>query len=249
MTGRDETTWRIVSWNVRGSAQPDIGAVAEVIRGFEPDVVAIQEIQRRQATRLGATLGWRQCWTRKHYPYTPLMWWRAEGLAIVSPHSLDHVWRETISPGVSTWTFRHRVLLAATIRRGDGDELRVYDTHLAAHRAPDERIDQARRVARRVAADDAPQRIVAGDLNAHGEPEVIRELHAVGLRDPGSDSTHPSHRPRRRLDHVLVPQSARVLESSVPRGGDEWAGISDHLPLVVAISLGIGVATARYGDA
>jgi endonuclease/exonuclease/phosphatase family metal-dependent hydrolase len=225
-------TWRVVTWNVRGSAQPDLVALREVITGLRPDAVAIQEIQRRQAKRLGAMLGWRHCWTRKHYPYSPVVWWRAEGLAILTPHSLGGIWRQSISPGVSTWTFRHRVLLAATIRRGD-DQLRVYDTHLAAHRAPDERIAQARRVAERVAADDAPLRVVMGDLNAPQESEVIRELHVVGLRDPGSDSTHPAHAPRRRLDYILVPDDALVIGTDVPAGGDEWAKLSDHLPVLV----------------
>jgi endonuclease/exonuclease/phosphatase family metal-dependent hydrolase len=225
-------TWRVLTWNVRGSALADIAAIAEVVAGLRPDVFAVQEIQRTQAVQLGRALGWRHCWTRKHYPYTPLLWWRAEGLAILTPHALGGVWKQTISPGVSTWTYRHRVLLAATVSRGD-ERLRVYDTHLAAHREPDERIAQARRVAERVAADDAPLRVVAGDLNAHDEPEVIRELHAVGLRDAGSDSTHPSHVPRRRFDYVLVPEAAQILESFVPDGGDQWAELSDHLPLAV----------------
>jgi endonuclease/exonuclease/phosphatase family metal-dependent hydrolase len=227
-------TWRVVTWNVRGSARPDLDALRDVIAGLSPDVVSIQEIQRRQAKRLGSALGWRHCWTRKHYPYSPLVWWRAEGLAILTPHALGGIWRQTISPGVSTWTFRHRVLLAATVRRGD-DQLRVYGTHLAAHRAPDERIAQARRVAERVAVDDARLRIVTGDLNAPQEPEVVRELHVVGLRDPGSDSTHPAHAPRRRLDYILVPDGAVVVETNVPPGGDEWAELSDHLPLLVEL--------------
>ena len=115
----------------------------------------------------------------------------------------------------------------------DDERLRVYGTHLAAHSQADERIAQARRVAERVAHDDAPLRVVAGDLNADQEVEVIRELHAVGLRDPGSDSTHPAHAPRKRYDYVLVPEDAKVLESYVPDGGDHWADLSDHLPLLV----------------
>ena len=107
----------------------------------------------------------------------------------------------------------------------------MYDTHLAAHREPDERIAQARRVAERVAIDDAPLRVVAGDLNAHGEPEVIRELHVVGLRDPGGDSTHPSPSPRRkRFDYVLVPESATCARCRAD-GGDPWPDLTDHLPL------------------
>jgi endonuclease/exonuclease/phosphatase family metal-dependent hydrolase len=191
--------------------------------------VADRDVER---ARLGAKLGWRHCWTRKHYPYSPLLWWTAEGLAILTPHAVGGIWRETISPGVSTWTFRHRVLLAATVSR-IGEQLRVYDTHLATGR-PDDRIAQARRVAQRVAADDAALRAVAGDLNAAGEPEVIRELHAAGLRDAGGDSTHPSRAPRTRIDYVLVPEAARVVDCAVPEGDDEWAALSDHLPLLVA---------------
>jgi endonuclease/exonuclease/phosphatase family metal-dependent hydrolase len=232
MTAAHRTTWRVVTWNVRGSAGPDLARLADVIAGYAPDLVAVQEIQRRQVRRLGALLDWRYCWTRKHFPFSPLLWWTAEGLAILTPHSLGGIWRQTISPGVSTWTFRHRVLLAATVSRR-GNQIRVYDTHLAAGRAPNERIAQARRVAQRVAADDAQLRIVAGDLNAAGEPEVIREFHPVGLSDPGGDATHPSAAPRRRLDYVLVPEGARVVDRSVPHGGGEWTELSDHLPLVI----------------
>src|SRR5215203_4710051 len=135
------TTWRVLTWNILGSHGPNLDVLAEVIIGYSPDVIALQEIRRRQAMVLARRLDWRFCWTRKHYPYSPLLWWRAEGLAIVTPHSLGGVWRQSISPGVSTWTFLHRVLLAATVRRGD-DEVRVYDTHLAAHRGSDERVAQ-----------------------------------------------------------------------------------------------------------
>src|SRR5215207_3038670 len=111
MNGDPVASWRVVTWNVRGSAHPDLGAVANVLMSLAPDVVATQEIQRRQALHLGALLEWRSCWTRKHYPYSPLLWWKAEGLAILTPHMLGDVGSETISPGVSTWIYRHRVLL------------------------------------------------------------------------------------------------------------------------------------------
>src|SRR5688500_279038 len=104
--------WRVLTWNIRGSAEPDLDALAAVIEEQRPDVVALQEVLRTQSRRLGARLGWRHCWARKHYPYTPLVWWRAEGLAILSPHALGGITRESISPGVSTWTFRHRIVLA-----------------------------------------------------------------------------------------------------------------------------------------
>jgi endonuclease/exonuclease/phosphatase family metal-dependent hydrolase len=86
-------------------------------------------------------------------------------------------------------------------------------------------------------SDDRDATVVAGDLNAHGETEVIRPFHAVGLRDPGGDSTHPAQAPRFRFDYVLVPERATIVDDHVPEGDDEWAALSDHLPLTVEFDL------------
>lgn len=237
MDGAPTQTWRVLTWNVRGSAQPDVDRLAEVVRSYEPDVLALQEIQPLQARRLAAGLGWQHHWGRKHYPYTHAMWWRAEGLAIMSPHRLSAVARQSISPGVHAYTWRHRVLLAADVERA-GARLRVVDTHLAAHASgADERIVQAGRVAARVRSDAAPLTVVAGDLNAPGEVEVIREFRAAGLRDPGGGPTNPSIAPTQRLDYVLIPEQARLVEQSEPDGGEWWWSLSDHVPVLVAFEV------------
>ncbi len=111
------TTWRVLTWNILGSHRPNIDVIGEVMASYAPDVVAVQEIRHRQARSLARRLGWKVVWTRKHYPYTPLVWWRAEGLAIATPHAVSELVTITISPGVSTWTHRHRVAMAATLTR------------------------------------------------------------------------------------------------------------------------------------
>jgi endonuclease/exonuclease/phosphatase family metal-dependent hydrolase len=232
----DGDRWRVMTWNGRGAARPDLGRLAEIIDGHRPDVVAVQEIRRSQARSLATSLGWSHRWTRKHYPYSPLMWWLAEGLAVISPHVLTDRARRSLTPGVSTWTYRHRVVLAATVRR-NGASLRVYDVHLAAHHNPDDRIDQAERVAIMVDGDHPSAAVVAGDLNAPGEVEVVRPFHRVGLRDPGGGPTHPSMAPRSRLDYILVPEAARVIDRHAPDGGDDWRELSDHIPVVVEFEL------------
>lgn len=257
------TRWRIITWNLHGSASPDLRRIAQVIVEQAADVVLLQEVRRGQARTLSEILGWQHRWARKHHPYSPAVPWLSEGLAIMSPHRLTDHHRQTISPGVSTWTHRHRIVLASTVGRGH-DRVRVYDTHLASGRAADERIAQARRVADLVRADpvradplraDRPRSqpldgatptdtatgmlpcIVGGDLNAPGEVEVIREFHTVGLRDPGGGPTNPSIAPRQRLDYVLVPVEARVTDQHEPEGGDDWWAISDHLPVTVEFEL------------
>ena len=222
-----------MTWNLHGSAHPDIELVAEVVEGYAPHVLALQEVRRRQARRLAKRLGWQRVWARKHHPYSPLVWWRTEGIAVLSPHPMSHVVRTTISHGASTWTYRHRVLLAVTVTRPDS-ALRVYDTHLASDDT-DARITQARRVAEHVVQDAAPIAVVAGDLNTHhaDEVEVIREFLAAGLKDTAGESTNPAIAPRQRLDRVLVPDAAVVVDQHTADGGESWARISDHLPVMV----------------
>ena len=227
------TTWRVLTWNILGSRQPNLDVVAEVIAGYVPDVVALQEVQRRQARWLARRLRWRVIWTRKHYPLSPLVWWRAEGLALLTPQSVDEMISVSISPGVSTWTYRHRVAMAATVTRGS-DALRMVNTHLASHDA-DDRISQARRVMSIVGT--RRPAVVAGDLNAVDEVEVIREFGTAGLVDPGGDSSNPSIAPVRRLDYVLIPETATVTARLTPDGGERWHALSDHLPVLVEFSV------------
>ena len=132
------TTWRVLTWNIQGSHRTNLDVVAEVIAGYKPDVVALQEVRRPQARGLARRLGWRIVWTRKHYPYSPLVWWRAEGLALLTPHAVSDLICVSISPGVSTWTYLHRVAMAATVTRRGADSdvsspdvLRTVNTHLA----------------------------------------------------------------------------------------------------------------------
>ncbi|MEX0846320.1 MAG: endonuclease/exonuclease/phosphatase family protein [Ilumatobacteraceae bacterium] len=232
-----DTAWRVLTWNLRGSASPDLDVVADVISSYAPDAVALQEVRRAQAAALGARLGWHHTWARKHHPYSPLAPWLTEGLAIVSPHPLANVTRRSIAPGVSTWTYRHRIVLAATVQR-DAETVRLYDTHLASGGgAADERIAQAARVAALINSENPPMAVAAGDLNDAGEIEVVREFHAAGLRDPGGGPTNPSIAPRNRLDHVLVPEAARVVEQQQPDGGEWWWAISDHVPALVAFTV------------
>jgi exodeoxyribonuclease-3 len=232
-----EPVWRVLTWNVRGSARPELEAIAAVMRDLRPDAVAMQEIRRRQTRDLARLLGWRSHWGRKHSPYSPLLRWLDEGHAILTPHRLVDPVRRSISPGVSTWTYRHRIVLAATIERDAGEQgagvLRLYDAHLAAHGAVDERIAQAERITALALAEGVVPRVIAGDLNAHDEPEVIRAMHTAGVRDRGGGPTNPPIAPSQRLDYVLVPEDATVTAQVEVEGGEDWAELSDHLPVLV----------------
>ena len=228
-------TWRVLTWNIHGAARPDLGLLAAVVARAAPDVVALQEVRRAQAAQLAGRLAWNDVWMLKHNSYTPLAWWLAEGLAILSPSLLSDVGRVAISPRVRKRSHRRRVLLVATATRGS-DTLRLSNTHLATDDA-DHRILQARRIAGRIRADAAPTAVVAGDLNARDEVEVLRELAAAGLRDPGGDPTSPAVGPYQRIDYVLVPERAVVGAVDTPDGGQHWHRLSDHLPVLVEFTV------------
>lgn len=229
-------TWRVVSWNILGREQLHLDAVAKRLREMDADVVALQEVRAGQAHDLAEALGWQMMWRRKHSPYTLAMWWRSEGLALLSPTELTRQARRSLTPGVSHMSYRHRIVIAADVQR-NGQTLRVYDTHLSSDSATD-RIDQAAQVAAMIRSENAPLRVLCGDLNTQtDEPEVLRELRGLGLQDHGVDPTDPANAPVRRLDYVLVPDIGTDVELEVPEAGEDWRELSDHLPVIATFTL------------
>jgi endonuclease/exonuclease/phosphatase family metal-dependent hydrolase len=162
-----------------------------------------------------------------------VVWWRAEGLALLSPHPMTAPVSGSLSPSTSTWTYRHRIAVAATADRR-ADRLRVGNVHLDSE-SSDTRIAQAARATALIGR-GAPV-VVAGDLNATNDTEMLREFRRLGVVDRGGESTNPSRAPVRRLDYVLVPDGATVTATLTPPGGDHWAQLSDHLPVVVEFTL------------
>ncbi len=82
---------------------------------------------------------------------------------------------------------------------------------------------------------DDPPPIVAGDFNDADDPTIIAAL--PGIEHIAPSNTNPSLEPRQLLDHVLLPANATGVSVVVPSGGQDWAAISDHLPVTVRFSL------------
>lgn len=235
--------WTVVTWNLRGSADPPLGAVSDTVREIAPDVLVLQEVRRHQARRLASRLGWTSTWHRKHHPYSPFAWWTTEGMAVLTPHRLTEASSTSLTPGATTWNYRHRVAVQALISRTDGSAYRVLDLHLASDAdGADARSDQAHRALRWIAAAGPAPIVIAGDFNDHADVEVVAALcdgvrhdawTVAADRSPGDGATCPTDVPTQRLDHVLVPAEATVVRAHVPLGGTPWTTISDHLPLVV----------------
>jgi len=244
---------RVLTWNVQGSQGLDVPAVAAVVNEANPDVIALQEVQRRQAARLAAALhlGGRR-WVLKHWPVVH----RAEGLAVLTPHRLVSADRFVLRPGWF-WRWQRRVGLDVTIDVGGGT-VRLLDVHLSPHDHRVQRRSEVDVIAAR--ARRTPQLpIVVGDLNELPDEEAVAELVAAGWLDawherhgaePGATNwtagTRAGRPATQRIDYVFVPAGWVVTDAEVIEaldGGDSvesrdaMSRLSDHLPLVVTLRL------------
>ncbi len=241
MGHHDVVAIRLVTWNLQGSARPDLRAVAAVIAELDPSVVLLQEVQRRQARQLARLLGWSVSWRFKHWSVAV----PPEGLAIVSPRPVDDVERVVLALPWSFWSWRRRIAMAATVPGAPA--LRVVNTHLGAGVADAER---ARQAACTVGMTGAGAAVVAGDLNTKPGSAVLRVYEDAGLVDtwvavhgdaPGHTNWSPGPRatpPTKRLDYVFASPEWSVVDASLPsavEAVDRFGPISDHLPLTVSL--------------
>lgn len=228
--------WTVLTWNVQGTKPTDIARLAEVIRRDAPDVVVLQEVRLPQARELAAELGMQQVWTFKHHALAPLLPDRAEGAAILTPHTLSRAGDQVVSTARWKRTYRRRIVQWALVSRSDATAYRVINAHLSPHDRLADRLDEADRIAAIAGGlGDSPPVVVAGDLNNDGEPAVTDRL--PGIEHVAAPPTSPSSSPKQRLDHVLLPVEAYRVSVSAPAGGDDWAALSDHLPVTVRFTL------------
>jgi endonuclease/exonuclease/phosphatase family metal-dependent hydrolase len=228
---------RVVSWNVHGAAGPDPDRLAAALHDLDADVIALQEVQRRQARRLARGLGdldWR--WALKHRPLGRLVPWRAEGLAVLSRAAIAcSAWVE-LSTRASASTHRRRIAMYADTT-ADGPAVRVINAHLGSGRDEGERQRQADRLVASTWLTTGPPAVLVGDLNT-GEALPAFVDAALEESDTAVQATFPSDHPRQRIDRVLVSADspATIRQVDVPEGA-HWARLSDHRPLVVDLSL------------
>lgn len=231
-------TTRILTWNLQGREGPDLDEVAERIRGFRPDVVALQEVQRAQAEGIAERLGWAVEWRFKHWPLV----YPAEGLAVLTPLPPRTVRSVRLAAGLRFWSWRRRIAVAVTVD-GPSGALTVVDVHLGAGVGDAERLRQATKTMRLIGTSLG---VITGDLNTHPGSVVLGEFAGGGFRDawhdvhpqlPGATNWAPGPRttpPTQRLDYVLVSPGLWARAAEVPDHAG-FGRLSDHLPLLVEI--------------
>lgn len=236
---------RVLSWNVQGSRGLDVDSAARLVGAWLPDVVVLQEVQRRQASRLATALAMpSHRWVLKHWPVLH----RAEGLAVLTRHRVVSSERFTLRRA-AFWSWRRRVAVDVTIDTGDV-VVRLLDVHLSPHGDRDGRLAEAHLLIDRAGA-AVPPPVIVGDLNELPRQGAHAELVGAGWVDawsrlhgdePGATNwtvaTPAGTPPSQRIDYVLAPSGSVVEDADVlTEPLDVIAALSDHLPVVATVRL------------
>ena len=174
-------TVRVLTYNIHHGegrdGELDLLRLADVMRSLQPDVIALQEVDRGtqraggvdQLTELAALLG-------MHAEYGKSMDFAggAYGVAILSRWSLAS---SANRPLPASPDHEPRTALTVRFRAGrDGPWVRFTSTHLDNSRDAAERLAQAQYLNDLLATEDGDASILAGDFNARPGTDVIQVL-------------------------------------------------------------------------
>lgn len=234
-------TLRLLTYNVHHGegvdGRLDLDRITAVIRAADPDLVALQEVDRN-AQRTGrvdqpaayARLTGLEGWFGAAMPFQGGEY----GQVLLSrwPLQEPRVVRLPGRPGREP-----RIAVTALVKVPGIGRIRWTGVHLDAGREDADRWEQASALLREFGGEALPT-LLAGDFNATPESRVMRLLLASsgGWRDVAEDRaapTVPAEAPRSRIDYVLAsPQNAwKTVEARViPE-----AVASDHRPLLAVL--------------
>ncbi len=237
---------RILSYNIHHGegldGKLDLERIAGIIRAADPDLVALQEVDRNT--------------TRSGQVDQPAELGRLTGMQVAFGGNIPYAGGEYGNAVLSRWTIKRQQnhslpSLGPGERRGilevevDLDENRplvFFATHLD-HRPEDrERLASAEAINRRVTESNIPLAILAGDLNAVPDSPtlaIFKTAWMMPTKNPTANDepllTSPAARPRRQIDYILLRprQSWKLIEVRVL---DEPVA-SDHRPLLATVEL------------
>lgn len=219
--------------------------IAEVIAQYEPDIVALQEVDVGRA---------RTGWVDQaqvianhlnmdfHFHPTIQIEEERYGNAILSCHSMHLAGAGPLPTFPSFRTLERRGALRSTIRI-DNREIQIINTHLGLDRR--ERLAQAEAL---LGSDwlahptCQPPFVICGDFNARPGSAVYRRFREMLLDAQhcltGSRpfNTWPTVYPLIRIDHAFISSEIKVRNIQAPRTRLTRLA-SDHLPLIVEISI------------
>ncbi len=196
-----------VHWGVREDGVLDPAATARAIAAAGADVVALEEVPAGLPVLYSLDLGrWLAGRLGMRARFAPTAG-PALGDLLLSRLPIDTLVSRRISPqaGVVEREPDPRQVARATVRVGPRDSVVFYFTRLGSRHA-----DRARELPPLLAAIEPGAALLAGDLNAGPDSDVLRALEGLGFRDAFAEAgappqpTSPARSPRARIDWILV---------------------------------------------
>ncbi|GAB3297960.1 endonuclease/exonuclease/phosphatase [Epidermidibacterium keratini] len=253
------STLTVASFNIRFQTRKDgrnnwprrRRAVASLVRSWEADVLALQEVLPRQRRYLQRHLdgyewyGAGRADGRDEGEQSPVALrssrfhareWRTRWLSLTPdvPGSLG--WDARI-PRVAT------VVLATAAQPGPDEEIGIISTHFD-HRSAAARRGGAELIVQTVMADADRDWVVMGDLNAAHDSDVLAILREGGLRsvlpDDAGGTLHgwSGRRDGARIDHILVHGRWVVEDAWIDHTEPDGRLASDHWPVLARLRRG-----------
>ncbi|MFS4418635.1 endonuclease/exonuclease/phosphatase family protein [Maribacter sp. 2307ULW6-5] len=205
----ERDTLRVMSFNILHGATVkndfNLDTLAGVIRRFDPDMVALQEVdfmthrakKMDLATELGLRVGMAPLFGRA-MDYDG----GAYGEAVLSKYTF--LSSENISlPHLPT--SEPRAALKTVVRTKNGNHLALVGTHLDHLEEDTDRVMQARALVAALKDVDMPL-VLLGDLNdvPGSRPlEILRQLFIKPDHEEAHRATWPAHAPTMNIDHIL----------------------------------------------
>jgi len=254
-------------WHDRQELQERTRHTQQILAALKPDAVGLQEVSGSIWRPNRARILARNLDYDSHYSAsdgTPLVF--AEGLAVLSPHSMAASAREKLVHS-KPWPFERRFVQWTEITLPSGQSFILLNTHFTHHESEGfqvQRLEQALQVIE-VAASEALARdipaVLVGDLNSEPSQLAIQALTGSLLGDtppfqdawrvagngPGATScpSNPYNSPdqsARRLDYVLVLQGTTVIPRPLRAwriaDGRDSEAVSDHYGVAVDLEMG-----------
>jgi endonuclease/exonuclease/phosphatase family metal-dependent hydrolase len=238
---------RVLTYNIRhGEGRDrriDLERTAEVMRRAQPDIIALQEVDRGtersgrvdQLAELARLMG-------MHAEFGKAIAYEGGeyGVAVLSRWP---ILSSENRPLPSSPDNEARTALSVLVRVGDdGPMIKFTSTHLSQSRWVDDGLAQAEQLNHLLAAIDDRSSVLAGDFNARTDTNIMEALQGVWTNaqvaaTPASPGPNPPNPPGRgrgpRNDFVLFRPAGhwRVIESTVM--DDNTA--SDHRPVLAIL--------------
>ena len=213
---------RILSYNIHHAegvdGKLDVPRIAQVILSVDPDLVALQEVDKNtirtgkvnqdielsRLTKMNSVFGSNITFQGGQY-----------GNAILSKFPIIKN-KNFLLPNVDSG--EQRGLLQSQIQISNKENVLFFSTHLDHRRSDTERLASAKAINQIISLDNKAPAILAGDFNDVPDSPTLKELGKVWLRSNKKIlRTIPASKPSRQIDYIFVQPKERwkIIESQI----------------------------------